>query len=68
MIGTGKKSEFGEIVEMMQRQTRPNTPLQDAMDTFAKQLSLAVLALIFVIMILGVIQVKIEESLFIIGR
>ena len=42
----------------MQEQERPKTPLQKSMDTLGKQLSLISFAIIGLIMLVGVVQVR----------
>ena len=59
VIGTGEHSEFGEIFKAMQEQERPKTPLQKSMDTLGQQLSLISFAVIGVILLIGVPQVRI---------
>ncbi|VTJ51302.1 Hypothetical predicted protein [Marmota monax] len=40
VIGTGEKSQFGEVFRMMQAEETPKTPLQKSMDKLGKQLTL----------------------------
>ncbi|KAF5918555.1 hypothetical protein HPG69_004990 [Diceros bicornis minor] len=40
VIGTGEKSQFGEVFKMMQAEETPKTPLQKSMDKLGKQLTL----------------------------
>uniref|UniRef100_I3N985 P-type Ca(2+) transporter n=1 Tax=Ictidomys tridecemlineatus TaxID=43179 RepID=I3N985_ICTTR len=40
VIGTGEKSQFGEVFRMMQAEETPKTPLQRSMDKLGKQLTL----------------------------
>ncbi|KAB1273503.1 Calcium-transporting ATPase type 2C member 2 [Camelus dromedarius] len=40
VIGTGERSQFGEVFKMMQAEETPKTPLQKSMDRLGKQLTL----------------------------
>uniref|UniRef100_A0A8C8WUR3 P-type Ca(2+) transporter n=1 Tax=Panthera leo TaxID=9689 RepID=A0A8C8WUR3_PANLE len=40
VIGTGERSQFGEVFKMMQAEETPKTPLQKSMDKLGKQLTL----------------------------
>uniref|UniRef100_A0A671ERV7 Calcium-transporting ATPase type 2C member 2 n=1 Tax=Rhinolophus ferrumequinum TaxID=59479 RepID=A0A671ERV7_RHIFE len=40
VIGTGERSQFGEVFKMMQAEETPKTPLQKNMDKLGKQLTL----------------------------
>uniref|UniRef100_A0A4W3IL50 Calcium-transporting ATPase n=1 Tax=Callorhinchus milii TaxID=7868 RepID=A0A4W3IL50_CALMI len=46
VIGTGEKSQFGEVFKLMQAEETPKTPLQKSMDRLGKQLSIFSFAII----------------------
>ncbi|CAH2350313.1 calcium-transporting ATPase 1 [[Candida] railenensis] len=56
VIGTGKKTEFGNVFEMMSEIEKPKTPLQQAMDKLGKDLSVFSFVVIGVICLIGIIQ------------
>ncbi|KAM3188295.1 hypothetical protein ACTXT7_000611 [Hymenolepis weldensis] len=56
VIATGEYSEFGEVFKMMQNEEAPRTPLQKSMDRLGKHLSMISGAIIFCIVVVGLIQ------------
>ncbi|XP_054553008.1 calcium-transporting ATPase type 2C member 2 isoform X2 [Talpa occidentalis] len=67
VIGTGERSQFGEVFKMMQAEETPKTPLQKSMDKLGKQLTLFSFGIIGVIMLTGWLQGKPLRSMFTIG-
>ncbi|XP_023101803.2 calcium-transporting ATPase type 2C member 2 isoform X2 [Felis catus] len=67
VIGTGERSQFGEVFKMMQAEETPKTPLQKSMDRLGKQLTLFSFGIIGVIMFTGWLQGKPLLSMFTIG-
>ncbi|XP_045845438.1 calcium-transporting ATPase type 2C member 2 isoform X2 [Meles meles] len=67
VIGTGERSQFGEVFKMMQAEETPKTPLQKSMDKLGKQLTLFSFAIIGLIMFTGWLQGKQLLSMFTIG-
>ncbi|XP_058384367.1 calcium-transporting ATPase type 2C member 2 isoform X2 [Diceros bicornis minor] len=67
VIGTGEKSQFGEVFKMMQAEETPKTPLQKSMDKLGKQLTLFSFGIIGLIMFTGWLQGKQLLSMFTIG-
>ncbi|XP_059008578.1 calcium-transporting ATPase type 2C member 2 isoform X2 [Mustela lutreola] len=67
VIGTGERSQFGEVFKMMQAEETPKTPLQKSMDKLGKQLTLFSFAIIGLIMLTGWLQGKPLLSMFTIG-
>ncbi|XP_016021411.2 calcium-transporting ATPase type 2C member 2 [Rousettus aegyptiacus] len=67
VIGTGERSQFGEVFKMMQAEETPKTPLQKSMDNLGKQLTLFSFCIIGVIMLTGWLQGKHLLSMFTIG-
>ncbi|NXR07092.1 AT2C2 ATPase, partial [Semnornis frantzii] len=67
VIGTGEKSQFGEVFKMMQAEETPKTPLQKSMDRLGKQLTLFSFGIIGLIMLIGWLQGKRLLSMFTIG-
>ncbi|KAI4571962.1 hypothetical protein MJG53_014068 [Ovis ammon polii x Ovis aries] len=67
VIGTGEKSQFGEVFKMMQAEETPKTPLQKSMDKLGKQLTLFSFGIIGLIMFIGWLQGKHLLSMFTIG-
>ncbi|XP_019490363.1 PREDICTED: calcium-transporting ATPase type 2C member 2 [Hipposideros armiger] len=67
VIGTGEKSQFGEVFKMMQAEETPKTPLQKNMDKLGKQLTLFSFCIIGIIMLTGWLQGKHLLSMFTIG-
>ncbi|XP_045295820.1 calcium-transporting ATPase type 2C member 2 isoform X3 [Leopardus geoffroyi] len=67
VIGTGERSQFGEVFKMMQAEETPKTPLQKSMDKLGKQLTLFSFGIIGVIMFTGWLQGKQLLSMFTIG-
>ncbi|XP_004690393.1 PREDICTED: calcium-transporting ATPase type 2C member 2 [Condylura cristata] len=67
VIGTGERSQFGEVFKMMQAEETPKTPLQKSMDKLGKQLTLFSFGIIGVIMFIGWLQGKPLLSMFTIG-
>ncbi|MPC29522.1 Calcium-transporting ATPase type 2C member 1 [Portunus trituberculatus] len=56
VISTGEKTQFGELVKMMQEEEAPRTPLQKNMDMLAKKLSIFSFCFIGVVFALGLYQ------------
>ncbi|XP_064129564.1 calcium-transporting ATPase type 2C member 2 [Loxodonta africana] len=67
VIGTGERSQFGEVFKMMQAEETPKTPLQKSMDKLGKQLTLFSFGIIGLIMLIGWLQGKQLLSMFTIG-
>ncbi|XP_072492296.1 calcium-transporting ATPase type 2C member 2 isoform X1 [Notamacropus eugenii] len=67
VIGTGEKSQFGEVFKMMQAEETPKTPLQKSMDKLGKQLTLFSFGIIGLILLIGWLQGKQILSMFTIG-
>ncbi|XP_062966382.1 calcium-transporting ATPase type 2C member 2 [Cynocephalus volans] len=67
VIGTGERSQFGEVFKMMQAEETPKTPLQKSMDSLGKQLTLFSFGIIGLIMLVGWLQGKQLLSMFTIG-
>lgn len=55
VTSTGMSTEFGRIASSVQRIKPEKTPLQKKLDRFAKQLGIAVLALVSIIFIFGIL-------------
>ncbi|OWZ07437.1 Calcium-translocating P-type ATPase [Phytophthora megakarya] len=58
VIGTGSRTEFGQVFDVVHKVEERKTPLQNSMDTLGKHLSMFSLAVIAVIVVIGVIQHK----------
>ncbi|KAF4325159.1 hypothetical protein BBO99_00000561 [Phytophthora kernoviae] len=58
VVGTGSRTEFGQVFDVVHRVEERKTPLQNSMDALGKHLSMFSLAVIAVIVIIGVIQRK----------
>ncbi|KAM6177471.1 calcium-transporting ATPase type 2C member 2 [Erethizon dorsatum] len=67
VIGTGERSQFGEVFKMMQAEETPKTPLQKSMDRLGKQLTLFSFGIIGLITLIGWVQGKPLLSMFTIG-
>ncbi|XP_040299173.1 calcium-transporting ATPase type 2C member 2 isoform X2 [Herpailurus yagouaroundi] len=67
VIGTGERSQFGEVFKMMQADQTPKTPLQKSMDRLGKQLTLFSFGIIGLIMFTGWLQGRQLLSMFTIG-
>ncbi|ORY48171.1 calcium-transporting P [Rhizoclosmatium globosum] len=67
VVGTGKRTEFGHVFEMMKEVENKKTPLQVSMDELGKQLSFLSFLLIFVIVLIGVYQGRPMLEMFTIG-
>ncbi|XP_066205031.1 calcium-transporting ATPase type 2C member 2 isoform X3 [Saccopteryx leptura] len=67
VIGTGERSQFGEVFKMMRAEETPKTPLQKSMDNLGKQLTLFSFCIIGVIILTGWLQGKHLLSMFTIG-
>ncbi|XP_055992123.1 calcium-transporting ATPase type 2C member 2 [Sorex fumeus] len=67
VIGTGEKSQFGEVFKMMQAEETPKTPLQKSMDKLGKQLTLFSFGIIGLIVLVGWLQGKPLLSMFTVG-
>ncbi|KAG7400616.1 ATPase, P-type (transporting), HAD super, sub IC [Phytophthora boehmeriae] len=58
VVGTGSRTEFGQVFDVVHRVEERKTPLQNSMDALGKHLSMFSLAVIAVIVVIGVIQRK----------
>ncbi|KAG1690891.1 hypothetical protein DVH05_011761 [Phytophthora capsici] len=58
VVGTGSRTEFGKVFDVVHKVEERKTPLQNSMDTLGKHLSMFSLAVIAVIVVIGVIQHK----------
>ncbi|GMF13767.1 unnamed protein product [Phytophthora lilii] len=58
VVGTGSRTEFGKVFDVVHKVEERKTPLQNSMDTLGKHLSMFSLAVIAVIVVVGVIQHK----------
>lgn len=58
VVGTGSRTEFGQVFDVVHGVEERKTPLQNSMDKLGKHLSMFSLAVIAVIVIIGVIQRK----------
>ncbi|EEY60521.1 putative P-type ATPase [Phytophthora infestans T30-4] len=58
VVGTGSRTEFGQVFDVVHNVEERKTPLQNSMDTLGKHLSMFSLAVIAVIVVIGVIQHK----------
>ncbi|XP_049643340.1 calcium-transporting ATPase type 2C member 2 [Suncus etruscus] len=67
VIGTGEKSQFGEVFKMMQAEETPKTPLQKSMDKLGKHLTLFSFSIIGLIVLIGWLQGKPLLSMFRVG-
>ncbi|XP_023561015.1 calcium-transporting ATPase type 2C member 2 isoform X2 [Octodon degus] len=67
VIGTGERSQFGEVFKMMQAEETPKTPLQKSMDRLGRQLTLFSFGIIGLIALTGWVQGKPLLSMFTIG-
>ncbi|XP_027789091.3 calcium-transporting ATPase type 2C member 2 [Marmota flaviventris] len=67
VIGTGEKSQFGEVFRMMQAEETPKTPLQKSMDKLGKQLTLFSFGIIGLLLLLGWLRGKPVLGMFTIG-
>ncbi|ELK31427.1 Calcium-transporting ATPase type 2C member 2 [Myotis davidii] len=67
VIGTGERSQFGEVFKMMRAEETPKTPLQRSMDKLGKQLTLFSFFIIGIIILTGWLQGKHLLSMFTIG-
>ncbi|XP_073911650.1 calcium-transporting ATPase type 2C member 2 isoform X2 [Castor canadensis] len=67
VIGTGERSQFGEVFKMMQAEETPKTPLQKSMDKLGKQLTLFSFGIIGLLMLVGWMQGKPLLSMVTIG-
>nr|XP_013001287.1 calcium-transporting ATPase type 2C member 2 isoform X3 [Cavia porcellus] len=67
VIGTGERSQFGEVFKMMQAQETPKTPLQKSMDRLGRQLTLFSFGIIGLLMLIGWVQGKPPLAMFTIG-
>ncbi|KDO27157.1 calcium-transporting P-type ATPase [Saprolegnia parasitica CBS 223.65] len=56
VYGTGRSTEFGAVFEVVDSVEERKTPLQARMDTLANQLSMASMAVIGVIVLVGALQ------------
>lgn len=67
VVGTGKRSELGQVFTMMSEEDEARTPLQLRMDALGKRLSMISFAIIAVILLIGVVQGKPLLDMFQIG-
>ncbi|KAN0062705.1 High affinity Ca2+/Mn2+ P-type ATPase-like protein [Thecaphora frezii] len=67
VIGTGVRTEFGNIFSMVDEVTEKRTPLQLSMDELAKKLSMVSFAVIAVICLIGIWQQRPWLEMFTIG-
>ncbi|CAI5720744.1 unnamed protein product [Hyaloperonospora brassicae] len=58
VVGTGARTEFGQVFDVVHKVEERKTPLQNSMNTLGKHLSMFSLAVIAVIVVIGVIQHK----------
>lgn len=58
VFGTGAKTEFGLVFDVMHKVEDRKTPLQNSMDTLGKQLSMFSIGIIAVICVIGILQGK----------
>lgn len=58
VIGTGSRTEFGQVFDVVNNVEEQKTPLQHSMDTLGKHLSMFSLAVIAVIVFIGAMQQK----------
>ncbi|RQM16416.1 hypothetical protein DD237_003400 [Peronospora effusa] len=58
VVGTGSRTEFGQVFDVVHQVEERRTPLQNSMDTLGKHLSMFSLAVIAAIVVVGVIQRK----------
>ncbi|CAI5747008.1 unnamed protein product [Peronospora destructor] len=58
VVGTGSRTEFGRVFDVVHQVEERKTPLQNSMDTLGKHLSMFSLAVIAAIVVVGVIQHK----------
>lgn len=58
VVGTGSRTEFGKVFNVVHNVEERKTPLQQSMETLGKHLSLFSLAVIAAIVFIGVIQNK----------
>lgn len=56
VTGTGVNTEFGKIATLIQSQEETKTPLQVKFERMAKQLAIAVLALVAIVFVSGVLR------------
>ena len=62
VIGTGYKTEFGKIANLLQEVKETETPLQQKMDRFSKSIAKVVLAVCALIFILEFLRLETGES------
>jgi len=60
VVNTGMKTEFGKIAHSIQSIEEQQTPLQIKFEKMAKQLSIAVFGLVFLVFILGYFSLKMD--------
>ncbi|GLE07823.1 hypothetical protein PINS_up018529 [Pythium insidiosum] len=58
VFGTGARTEFGLVFEVMHKVEDRKTPLQNSMDTLGKHLSMFSIGIIAVICLIGILQGK----------
>lgn len=56
VTGTGEQTELGKITTMVSQIERSETPLQKKLKTFGKHLGIIVLAVIFIVFIIGILR------------
>ncbi|CAO1631350.1 unnamed protein product [Parajaminaea phylloscopi] len=67
VVGTGPRTEFGAVFAMVDEVKEKRTPLQLSMDDLAKKLSMASLAIIGMICVIGLMQRRNALEMFTIG-
>ncbi|CAJ0954960.1 unnamed protein product, partial [Mesorhabditis belari] len=67
VIATGSSSHFAKLLEMIQEQESPKTPLQRSMDHLGKQLSIYSFGVIGLIFVIGLVQGRNVLDMFTIG-
>lgn len=58
VFGTGSRTEFGLVFDVMHKVEERKTPLQNSMDTLGKHLSIFSIGVIAVIVVVGILQGK----------
>jgi Ca2+-transporting ATPase len=63
VVGTGARTEFGRIADLIQEVKETETPLQQKMDRFSKSIAKVVLAVCALIFVLEFLRLETGESL-----
>lgn len=58
VFGTGSRTEFGLVFDVMHKVEERKTPLQNSMDTLGKHLSMFSIGIIAIIVMIGILQGK----------